>query len=337
MGKKSFVFVLMMVLVFSLAFAGGTAETAAKPEVKKSIEIKLAHENSVDQPIHRYSEMFAKKVAEYSDGRIKVIVYPAGQLGNMTDLTTNVSLGLMDMCIIDNANLINYIPEYSLPSLPMMISNWDQAEKVFDSEYADTLNARLAKEHNIHILGWWWNGFRNMCSKKPINSIADFKGIKFRSPGLDNYLTMFELLGAKPTVIPWGETYSGMQTGIVDGMETTTEAIYSQSFYTLGNYIILTRHIFTANAPVIGEKLWNSLSAEDQAILQKAMDESTAALRKEVKDAEDGYLAKLREAGCKVVELKDSDKLVAVFSPYWTEFADANDAHTFLDLIISLK
>ncbi|MDK2860476.1 MAG: TRAP-type transport system periplasmic protein [Sphaerochaeta sp.] len=327
----------MMVLVFSFAFANGTAEGAAKTEAKKNIEIKLAHENSVDQPIHRYSEMFAKKVAEYSEGRIKVTVYPAGQLGNMTDLTTNVSLGLVDMCIIDNANLINYLPEYSLPSLPMMISSWDQAEKVFDSDYANELNKKLAEEHNIHILGWWWNGFRNMCSTKPINSISDFKGIKFRSPGYDNYLAMFELLGAKPTVIPWGETYSSMQTGIVDGMETTTEAIYSQGFYTLGNHIILTRHIFTANAPVIGEKLWNSLSAADQAILQKAMDESTAALRKEVKDAEDGYLEKLRATGCDVVELKDSDKLVDVFVPYWTEFADANDAHKFLDLIISLK
>lgn len=331
--KKGMV-ILIVLLAAGLCFASGSGESAAK---SGPIEIKLAHENSVDQPIHRYSEMFAEKVKEYSDGRINVTVYPAGQLGNMTDLTTNVSLGIMDMCIIDNANLIDYIPAYSLPSLPMMIDSWDQAEKVFDSGYAAELTERLADEYNIRVLDWWWNGFRNMCSTKPIRQISDFKGVKFRSPGLDNYLEMFELLGANPTVIPWGDTYSGMQTGIVDGMETTTEAIYSQSFYNLGKYVIMTRHIFTANAPVISEMLWDSLSEEDQGIIQRAMDEATAALRDEVRNSEDHYIELLREQNCEIIELSDADKLIDLFTPYWTEFAAQNDAEDFLDFIVSCR
>lgn len=331
---KKVVIILMLFLASMACFAGGASETAAQ---SGPIEIKLAHENSVDQPIHRYSQMFADKVNEYSDGRINVTVYPAGQLGNMTDLTTNVSLGIMDMCIIDNANLIDYIPAYSLPSLPMMINSYEQAEKVFDSDYADALTERMADEYNIRILDWWWNGFRNMCCKKPIRQIADFQGVKFRSPGLDNYLEMFELLKASPTVIPWGDTYSGMQTGIVDGMETTTEAIYSQSFYNLGKYVIMTRHIFTANAPVISESLWNSLSEEDQQIIQRAMDEATAALREEVKNSEDHYIELLEEQDCEIIELSDGDKLVDLFTPYWAEFAAQNDAEDFLDFIISCR
>ena len=331
--KKGMV-ILIVLLAAGLCFASGSGESAAQ---SGPIEIKLAHENSVDQPIHRYSEMFAEKVKEYSDGRINVTVYPAGQLGNMTDLTTNVSLGIMDMCIIDNANLIDYIPAYSLPSLPMMINSYEQAEKVFDSDYAEALTERMADEYNIRILDWWWNGFRNMCRKKPIRQIADFQGVKFRSPGLDNYLEMFELLKASPTVIPWGDTYSGMQTGIVDGMETTTEAIYSQSFYNLGKYVIMTRHIFTANAPVISESLWDSLSEEDQQIIQRAMDEATAALREEVKNSEDHYIELLEEQDCEIIELSDGDKLVDLFTPYWAEFAAQNDAEDFLDFIISCR
>lgn len=331
---RKVVIVFMLFLASMACFAGGASEAAAQ---SGPIEIKLAHENSVDQPIHRYSQMFADKVKEYSDGRINVTVYPAGQLGNMTDLTTNVSLGIMDMCIIDNANLIDYIPAYSLPSLPMMINSYEQAEKVFDSDYADALTERMADEYNIRILDWWWNGFRNMCCKKPIRQIADFQGVKFRSPGLDNYLEMFELLKASPTVIPWGDTYSGMQTGIVDGMETTTEAIYSQSFYNLGKYVIMTRHIFTANAPVISESLWDSLSEEDQQIIQRAMDEATAALREEVKNSEDHYIELLEEQDCEIIELSDGDKLVDLFTPYWAEFAAQNDADDFLDFIISCR
>lgn len=331
---RKVVIVFMLFLASMACFAGGASEAAAQ---SGPIEIKLAHENSVDQPIHRYSQMFADKVKEYSDGRINVTVYPAGQLGNMTDLTTNVSLGIMDMCIIDNANLIDYIPAYSLPSLPMMINSYEQAEKVFDSDYAEALTERMADEYNIRILDWWWNGFRNMCCKKPIRQIADFQGVKFRSPGLDNYLEMFELLKASPTVIPWGDTYSGMQTGIVDGMETTTEAIYSQSFYNLGKYVIMTRHIFTANAPVISESLWDSLSEEDQQIIQRAMDEATAALREEVKNSEDHYIELLEEQDCEIIELSDGDKLVDLFTPYWAEFAAQNDADDFLDFIISCR
>jgi|LSQX01.2.fsa_nt_gb tripartite ATP-independent transporter DctP family solute receptor len=331
--KRRFMVFLVILIALSCVFGQGTTEKEGK--IGKPIEIKLAHENATDQPIHRYSQIFADKVEQYSEGRIKVTVYPAGQLGNMTDLTTNVSLGLMDMCVIDNSNLINYLPEYSLPSLPMMIQSFEQAERVFDSDMADALDEKLAAEHNIRILGWWWNGFRNMCSTRPIRSIQDFRGVKFRSPGLDNYLTMFELLKAKPTVIPWGETFSGFQTGIVDGMESTTEALYSQSFYTIGKYIILTRHLFSSNAPVMSESLWKSFSAADQALIRRAMDEATEALRKEVVQAEEQYIEKLRQAKAEIIELRDSDQLIDLFTPYWKEFAQKYDAQPFLDFIIS--
>lgn len=330
--KKGLMVVLVIALVLVGVFAQGSKE---KDVVGKTFEIKLAHENSTDQPIHRYSVMFAEKVAEYSDGRIQVTVYPAGQLGNMTDLTTNVSLGLMDMCVIDNSNLINYLPEYSMPSLPMIIQSFDQAKRVFDSPMAKEMDERLAEEHNIRILGWWWNGFRNMCSTRPIRTVADFRGVKFRSPGLDNYLTMFELLKAKPTVIPWGETFSGFQTGIVDGMESTTEALYTQSFYTIGKYIIMTRHLFTSNAPVISESLWQSLSDSDRQLMVRAMGEATAALRAEVVEAEEEYVQKLRDAKAEIIELADRDELVKIFTPYWKEFAQKYQGQAFQDFILA--
>jgi C4-dicarboxylate-binding protein DctP len=330
--KKVLLVLLFLGLSMGMAFSNGQVEES---KVVGPMEIKLAHENSVDQPIHRYSQVFADKVNKYTEGRIHVTVYPAGQLGNMTDLTTNVSLGLMDMCIIDNSNLINYIPEYSMPSLPMMITSWSQAEKVFDSDQVGALNERMAQEHNIRIMDWWWNGFRNMCSSKPINKIADFKGVKFRSPGLDNFLTMFNLLAAKPTVIPWGETFSGFQTGIVDGMETTTEAIYTQSFYTLGKYIIMTRHLFSSNAPVINEELWKSIPEKDQILMQKAMDEATMELRKEVIASESDYIAKLKQSGNVVSELQDKEELPKIFIPYWNSFAQKNNSTDFMNFIIA--
>jgi len=330
-----------LVMGMGMLFANGTSESGAAgtPTVApgKTIEISLGHENAIDQPIGRYSELFAKKVNEASNGRIHITVYPAGQLGNMVDLMDNVSHGLQDMCVIDVGNLDSYEPAYAMVSLPMMVDSWEQAEKVLDSDKAKAMNEELAQKSNIRILDWWWNGFRNMCSKVEIRKIADFKGVKFRSPGADMYLKMFGLLGAKPTVIPWGETYSGMQSGIVDGMETVTEALVTQSFYKLGKYILLTRHIFSCNAPVINEKLWQSLSENDRKLMQKCMDETTAELRKEVIGKESEYLGKLKTSGNEVITLADQDKLVDLFKPYWNEYAQKHNCADFMNFIISCK
>jgi tripartite ATP-independent transporter DctP family solute receptor len=334
--KKSFAFVLILTLSLGLVFANGVSETKAA-SAEKVIEISLAHANAIDQPIGRYSDLFASMVNEKSGGHIHVTVYPAGQLGSMTDVMDNVANGLQDMSIIDIGNLDAYEPAYAMVSFPMLISSWEQATKVLDSEKSAALTEDLAANKNMRVLGWWWNGFRNMCSKVEIREIADFKGVKFRSPGADAYLTMFSLLNAKPTVIPWGETYSGMQSGIVDGMETTTEALYSQSFYTLGKYILMTRHIFSCNAPVISETLWKSLSAEDQKLIADCMDEVTRQIRAEVINDESKYINLLKESGCEIITLSDQDKLVDLFKPYWSEYSTKNNCTDYLNFIISCK
>lgn len=338
--KKNVINIMLVLalMLFSsgMLFANGTAESKATSQ--EVIEISLAHANAIDQPIGRYADEFAKKVNERSNGHIHITVYPASQLGNMVDLMDNLSNGLQDMCIIDVGNLDNYKPAYAMVSLPMIINNWDQAAKILDSDQAKQMNEELAEESNMRLLGWWWNGFRNMCSKVAIHTIADFKGVKFRSPGAEVYLTMFNLLGAKPTPIPWGETYSAMQSGIVDGMETVTEALATQSFYKLGKYILLTRHIFSCNAPAISEKLWRSLSEEDRTLLRKCMDEVTAEIRTEVIDSEAGYLEQLETSGNEVVRFDDQrEELLALFKPYWNEYAKAHDCKDFLDFIISCQ
>ena len=121
-----------------------------------------------------------------------------------------------------------------------------------------------------------------------------------------------------------------MQSGIVDGMETVTEALVTQSFYKLGKYILLTRHIFSCNAPVINEKLWQSLSENDRKLMQKCMDETTAELRKEVIGKESEYLGKLKTSGNEVITLADQDKLVDLFKPYWNEYAQKHNCADFM-------
>ena len=335
--KKFLVLFLMIVVFVGFIFANGEKESSNISVQKEAIEISLAHGNAIDQPIGTYSQLFANKVNEESNGRIHVTVYPAGQLGNAIDLMANVSNGLQDMSIIDIGYLNEYKPEYAMVSLPMMVNSWEQAEKVLDSDECAEMNEEIAKDSNIRIMGWWWNGFRNMCCKEEINEIADFKGKKFRSPGLDMYLKMFELLDAKPTIIAWGDTYSGLQSGLVDGMETTTEALVTQSFYKIADNIILTRHIFSCNAPIINEQLWKSLSTEDQELLITCMNEVTEELRVEVIDKENGYLDTLKTSGNNVVVLKDQDKLVDLFTPYWNEYAEKYDCADFMNFIISCK
>ena len=181
----------------------------------------------------------------------------------------------------------------------------------------------MAEEQlGIVPLGWTWNGFRNMCTKTPIRSVADCKNYKLRSPGAQIYLDTFETLGMSPTVVPWSEAYTAMQSGMVDGIESGLEAFYTQGFYTLGNNICLSHHMISIIGPIINADKWNSLSPDTQKLMKDCWAECQKELNQKVMDGEDSYEQKLKDAGCTITEFENRQELIDLFTPYWTKSAE---------------
>lgn len=352
--KKIIAMLLAVVMVLALCACGKTetasetkpsaeatpaaapAETTSADNAIEPVTLKFGHANAVDTPVDVHCKMFAEKVAEYSDGAITIEVYPASQLGSLQELQDAVEFGNLDMCCGDSSMLSTVLPELAILNLPMLVTSYEQAEKVYSSDEVNALVEKLASEHSMRQLCWWWNGFRHLCTKTEITSPADCKGIKLRSPEADIYVRTFSLLGFNPTPIPWGDTFQGIQTGIADGSDTTLEGIYNADLYTLCPYICLSSHIFSVVGVTINEDVWQSLSPEAQAVMMKAAEEVTAIERQTAIDGEAVYKQKMEEAGCTFTEFSDKQEIIDLFTDYWKETSDACDANELLNAIIEM-
>jgi len=351
--KKIIAMLLALVMVLALCACGESApvqqpapeqqapaEAAPTDEASAAgiepITLKFGHANAVDTPVDKFCNMFAEKVNEYSDGAITIEVYPAGQLGTLQELQDAVEFGTLDLCCGDSSMMSEVFPKLAVLNLPMLVTSYEQAEKVYDSEEVNELVEQMASEHSLRQLCWWWNGFRHLCTKVPINSPADCKGIKLRSPEADIYVRTFSLLGFNPTPIPWGDTFQGIQTGIADGSDTTLEGIYNADLYTLCPNICLSGHIFSVVGVTINEGVWQSLSPEAQAVFVKAAEEVTEAERQSAIEGEQEYRTLMEEAGCTFTEFADQQEIVELFTDYWKETSDACDANDLLNAIIAM-
>ena len=351
--KKFLALILALVMTLALCACGETKtdtpapteaaaaeNTAAAGEntevVYDEVTLRLSHPNSIDQPIGKAFDNFAALVNERSGGKVTVDVYPSSSLYSNEDAQAAIQLGNLDMCLIDTSTLSNDLPLFSIYSLPFLYDSYETLDKVVNGDIG-AANDKIAEDQlGIVPLGWGWNGVRNMCTNDPLTSLADCKNYKLRSPGADIYINTFKLLGMSPTIIPWGDCYTAMQSGVVDGVETTTEAIYTQGFAALGGNVCLSRHMFSIVGLAINKDKFDSLNEATQQLLRECWTECRDELNKTVEGEEDGYIQKIKDDGCNVTEFSDRDDIVAVFTPYWQEMAEKGGYTEQLNEILAL-
>lgn len=251
--------------------------------------LHMGHNNQTDHPGHIAGLEFARLVKEGTDGAVEVIVYPAEQLANLRAGAEGVQLGTIDMYYVDSGTLGNWHPQYSFVSLPFMFDDFDHASSSMDS-IADEVTEGMRKDFNVERLGWTPAGFRIVLSKDvEVNSASDMEGIKMRVPEIPIYIATFTNIGTNPTPLPWGDVYSALQTGVVDGVEGPASAIRSAGMHEVATHIAPTRHIMTDLSLLMNLDRFNSLSAEHQAVVKEAghlaFDIMFRELMKEVDDA----------------------------------------------------
>ena len=282
-------------------------------------------ENDVET---QFEYKFAELVNEKSDGRIEVQVYPAGQMGEMTDILTAVQSGSMQMTRTNPSWLADAgVSSMNLLALPFVFDDLDSANKVLDSDVGQKiLNQVEESDTMVKALGYLEPSGRYFFFKnKKVANLKDIAGLKIRVQTNDLATKMVSSLGASATPISYNELYSSLQTGIVDGADNPLKGILNMSFYEVGSYVLDMPHQYEASVIIINSDFFNSLSEEDQAVINEAMEEGAEYFKQISDEALEGYRSQLEEKGMEFVTPDDPQEWKDAAQTIYSEFTEGNE------------
>src|ERR1700712_464039 len=240
------------------------------------IVIKFSHVVAPNTPKGLASEKFKELAEKYTNGKVKVEVYPNSQLYKDKEELEALQLGAVQMLAPSNSKFGPIgVKEFEVFDLPYVLPDLAALRKVTDGP----LGARLLKlldSKGMTGLAYWDNGFKQMTANKKLIAPADYKGVKFRIQSSKVLEAQFRGLGSIPQVMAFGEVYQALQTGVVDGQENTWSNIYTQKMHEVQKYATVTNHGYIGYVVVVNKKFWDGLPGGVRGELDKAMKEATA-------------------------------------------------------------
>jgi tripartite ATP-independent transporter DctP family solute receptor len=270
--------------------------------VKQDIKIlKLAHSLDITHPVHKGMVFMAEKVKEKSAGHLRVDIYPSGQLGAERDLIELLQIGSLAMTKVSTAPLEAFVPEMKIFGIPYIFRDDDHRWKVLNSSLGKEL-LLAGEKYYLRGLCYYDAGSRSFYTKdKPIYVPEDLKGLKIRVMKSITSVEMVEALGGSATPIPWGELYTALQQGVVDGAENNPPSFYLSRHYEVCKYYCIDEHTSVPDILLISKVIWDGFTADEKIWLQEAVDESVEYQKIIWKEACDHALKKVQEAGIKVM------------------------------------
>ena len=289
------------------------------PAFAKTV-LKLGHIAEVSHPYAKGADHFAKLVAEKSGGEMEVQVFPSSQLGSQKDMTEGLIYGTIDMVLTGTADLGQFQPKMSLFDLPFLFKDRAHAYKALD-----TVGMELGQElepRGLKLLGYMENGIRHLTNNvRPVKAPADMAGLKIRVMSNKIYIETIKSLGGSPTPMAFGELYSAMQQGTVDGQENPSAHIYTKRFFEVQKYASMTAHAYAPEPVLISMITWSKLSDAQKAIIQEAAKEAIAWQRDLSTKEDNEYWDKIKATGkIEVIEV-DRKPFMEATQPVWKEFA----------------
>ncbi len=258
------------------------------------VTFKLGHLAPIDHHYHAGTVMFRDLVKKMSNGDINIKIFPANQLGKQRELVEGAQLGTVDMVLTSDVLLSSFEETMGVLNMPFLFRDIDHVGKVLDGKIGRMLSDNLAKK-GLVVLGYWENGFRHITnSKHPINKPEDLAGLKIRTPSGYIFVDSFKAFGASPTPMAFGELYSALQLGTVDGQENPLAHVEHQKFYEVQKYLSLTSHIHVSEPLVMSKIIYDTITPDQQKILHDAAREVAIWMRAEVSKLEAKQLEDLK-------------------------------------------
>ncbi|MER9331090.1 TRAP transporter substrate-binding protein [Mesorhizobium sp. M0488] len=258
-------------------------------------------------------------IKQRTNGRYSVEVYHSAQLGEEKDTIEQTQTGVIDLNRVSMGPFNGIVPETAVPSLPYMFRSVEHMRHVMDGPVGDQI-LKAFEAHGLIGLAFYDSGARSFYNtKKDITSIADLKGMKFRVIQSDVFVDMVNALGANATPMAYGEVYSALQTGVIDGAENNWPSFESAKHYEVAKHYTMDEHQIVPEVLVMSKASWDKLSPEDQTIVRQAAKDSVVKMR-ELWDAQEKKSRGIVEAaGVKVSEI-DKQPLIDAMKPVYDKY-----------------
>jgi len=285
--------------------AAGLAPAILKAQGKTILRIGWTSGDGAADPYAVGARAFQKALADRVGDRIEVQLYPNRAIGDERPLIDGMRLGTVDMGVITNAVIAQIEPAFQVNDMPFLFSSEAQAQKVLDGAVGASLRTRLESK-GVLPLGYMEGGFRHMINNvRPVVTPADLKGIKFRVLQSPIYIEMYRSLGGNAVPMAWGETFTAVQQGAIDGLEIPLGIIDQNKLYEVTKYLSLTGHIYSMISLLIARRSFDRLPAELKSAVTEAGAEATKVQRASNAAAQAVFRESLVKHGMQVNEVPD--------------------------------
>ncbi len=275
----------------------------------------------------------AAEVEEKSDGRICIEVFPSSQLGEEKDTIEQTQFGVIDMVRASFGSFNDIVPVTQLMSLPYLFRSVDHMHTVMDGPIGEEIGAGF-EENDLIALAYYDGGSRSFYnSQKPIQSIADLEGMKFRVMQNDVFVDMMSALGANATPMPYGEVYSSIQTGVIDGAENNFPSYDSSGHAEVAKYFTLDEHLMVPELVAMSKASWDKLSPEDQEIIREAARNSATVQRELWAEQEKASQEKVQAAGAEIITEIDKTPFIEAMAPVYEKYVTTPEAQDLVKRI----
>lgn len=345
--KKTIAILMFLVLVLTVSGCGSSGEGSAPPAspgapasstapassaapasseapAGASIVIKFGHNGSTDpkDPQNVAAYAFEEMMEERSGGDIDVQIYPAAQLGDARTMVEGIQMGTLEMADIENGPMGGFVPQSMVWDLPYLYKDLDHAHRVAQGEVGKQLK-ELFLEKNIRVLDFNDGGFRYFTnSKRPINSPEDMKGLKIRVMESEVMIASVNAFGATAVPMAFGEVYTALQQGTVDGQENPFNLIYSQKYFEVQKYLSLTEHFYYPRHYLISEIFYKTLPDDHKKLVEACAIEACAIQRQALLDYDEELTDLLTGEGMEINEV-DKEAFMAVSQAIYPQFYKA--------------
>ncbi len=272
MKKITCVMVLILsIVVSSSVFASGASETAGKEKVV----VRICHENNPGEPIYQAVEKWAELINERTDGSMEAQTFPSSQLGSKNDVIDQMLAGESMITLADGAFYADRgVPDFGIVFGPYLFESWDECWTLIESDWYAQQSKKLEAKGIKLLSSNWKFGDRHTITKDPVNRVEDLKGMKIRVPNNEIQVKGFEVLDAVPTPMSFGDVYTALQQGTIDGLENTLPVLYGAKVAEVAKNIILDGHVKNFTTWICGTEFFNTLTDEQKELLISTANEA---------------------------------------------------------------